>query len=167
MLSGLRTFATMATLVVLIVVAGLWGWHNAIKPFPSRAKASACTTTQVQKGDQISPVDVTVSVLNASGREGLAERTLTDLEKHHFGAGSTGNAPKNTSVGNVQIWTSEPGNPAVRLVQSWLPHARVVKKSAATPGVTVVVGQNFTKVAGGKTQMTVAHDDTICSPVLD
>lgn len=167
MLSGLRTFATMTVLIALIAVAAVWGWHAVTQPFPSRIKAQACTATQVHAGDQISPVDVTVSVFNASQREGLADRTLTDLEKHHFGGGDTGNAPKNTSVGNVQIWTSDPSNPAVRLVRTWLPHARVIKKASGAAGVTVVVGQGFTKVGGGKSSIKVLQDATICSPVLD
>jgi len=167
MLSGLRTFATMTVLVAMIVVAGLWGWHAATRPFPSRAKAQSCTTTQLHAGDQISPVDVTVSILNASNRGGLAELTLTDMEKHQFGAGTTGNAPASASVRNVEIWAPDPSNPAVQLVHTWLPQARVVKRASPAAGVTVVVGPNFSRVGNGKASLKVSKDATICSPVLD
>lgn len=167
MLSALRTFATLTVLLVLLVIAGVWGWHNATKPFPHRAHAQACAATVVHKGQRISPVDVTVSVLNASNRDGLADRTLNDLEKHHFGAGNTGNAPRHAKVTNAQIWTEDPHNPAVRLVASWLPHATVVKRNSGATGITVVVGEGFTKVRGGKSSLRVNHDATICGPVID
>lgn len=167
MLSVLRTFATLAVLLVLIVIAGVWGWHNATKPFPHRAHAQACAASVVHKGQRIRPVDVTVSVLNASHRDGLADRTLNALEKHHFGAGNTGNAPKHAKVGTAQVWTDDPHNPAAQLVASWLPHATVVKRNGGATGITVVVGEGFTTVHGGKSSIMATRDATVCGPVID
>jgi hypothetical protein len=164
-LPGLKSLATLAVLAVVLVVGAVWGWKSLTKPFPPRVKAAVCTDTHVAAGQKVAPVDVTVSVLNASAREGLASRTMDDLTNTGFGQGDEANVKAN--IGPVQIWASDPKNPAVRLVKSWLPHAKVVKKSYDAPGVVVVVGQSFSTVRGGVKQVTSAEATTICSPVVD
>lgn len=167
MLSGVRTLVTLLVLVLVLAGAALWGWHQVIKPFPARAKASSiCTPDDVHAGDRLSSAEVVVSVLNASNRVGLADRTLTGLTKHRFAAGDSGNAPAGSGVRNVQIWSNDPTNPAVRLVASWLPGVKIVNKPTDANGVVVVVGQNFSKVTGGRTTIKVAKDATVCGPLI-
>jgi hypothetical protein len=164
-LPGLKSLATLVVLAVVVVGGAAWGWNAVSKPFPPRVKAQPCSNTQVKAGQKVAPVDVTVSVLNASAREGLAGRTMDALVKFGFGQGNEGNVKAN--IGPVQIWASDPKNPAVVLVKSWLPGAKVVKRTYAAPGVIVVVGQSFTKVKGGMKQVTASEAATICTPVVD
>jgi hypothetical protein len=168
MTSGLRAFATLVVLIALIAVFALLGWHWVSRPFPAKAAAVFCADRTVHAGDTLTPVDVTVSVMNASQREGLASRTLSTLSSDHFALGSQGNAPKGISVGTVQVWARSQGDPAARLVAGWFPGAQVVVQTKdALPGVTVVVGEDFTQIAEkGPTSVTVTADSTVCSPVL-
>ena len=117
-------------------------------------------------GDHLFPAEVTVTVLNASRREGLASRTMTALQDGGFAAGSSANAPRGTKAGTVQIWTPDPQSPAVRLVAAWLPGAKIVHRAAPGPGVVVVVGDHFSAVGAGPKSVSVAHDATVCSPTL-
>jgi hypothetical protein len=125
-----------------------------------------CSATRVDAGDHVFPAQVTVSVLNASSREGLASRTMTALKDGGFAPGHSGNAPKDAKVGAAQIWTDDPKSPAVQLVAAWLPGVRVVQRSVAEPGVVVVVGDHFSAVGQGPKSITATTDATICSPTL-
>ena len=133
MLTGARTMLTLAVLALLVVVAGGWGWGMLTKPFPKKADAPVCSPVTVHRGDHVFPAEVTVSVLNASRREGLAGRTMTALKDGGFSAGRSANAAKGTKVGSVQIWSTDPKSPAVRLVQAWLPGAKVVRRAGGIP----------------------------------
>lgn len=165
--TGLRTLVVLVGVALLLVLAGAWGWHEMTRPLPGKADAAVCTDTTVHAHEHVFPAQVVVTVLNASKREGLAGRTSSALTDEGFTAASSGNAPRNASVKRAQIWTSDPSNPAVRLVASWLHKPTIVKRPTTLPGVVVVVGQGFSKVSGGVKQVTAAKDTTICSPPVD
>ncbi|WGL52747.1 LytR C-terminal domain-containing protein [Nocardioides sp. BP30] len=166
MLTGARTLLTLVVVALLVVVIGGWGFALLTKPFPKKADAPVCSSASVNVGDHVFPAQVTVSVLNASKREGLAGRTMTALKDGGFAEGHSGNAASGTKVGSVQIWTEDPASPAVKLVAAWLPGAKVVRKSVAEPGVVVVVGDKFGAVGTGPKSITAATNATICSPTL-
>lgn len=166
MLTGVRTLLTLVVVALLVVVAGGWGLSMLTKPFPKKADAPICSANQVHRGDHLFPAEVTVSVLNASKREGLAGRTMTALKDAGFAAGHSGNAVKGTKVGAAQIWTDNPESPAVKLVAAWIPGVKVVRRAGGEPGVVVVLGDNFHAVGTGPTSITVDADATICSPTL-
>jgi hypothetical protein len=166
MRTGARTAATLVVAALLVLAVGGWGWGMLTKPFPKKADAPVCSSAQVNAGDHVFPSQVTVTVLNASRREGLAGRTMTALKDGGFAAGHSGNADKDTKVGVVQIWTEHPDSPAVQLVKAWLPGAKVVEKQVSEPGVVVVVGDRFSAVGAGPKSITAQTDATICSPTL-
>jgi len=166
MLTGARSLLALTMAVLIVVAAGGWGWGMLTRPFPKKAEAPMCSPAKVNAGDHVFPAQVTVSVLNASRREGLAGRTMTALKDNGFAAGHSGNAAQDTKVGAVQIWTEAPDSPAVQLVAAWLPGAKVVQKKVAEPGVVVVVGDRFGAVGTGPKSITAAADATICSPTL-
>lgn len=164
----LRSATTLTVLLVLLIVFALLGWHWATRPFPARAAAQLCVDRPYDAGDKLSPSDITVSVLNASDRVGLAGRTLSALELHHFGVGDQANAPKHATVPRLQIWTEDPHSPAVHLVARWLPHPTIIKRASSLPGITVVVGQGFTNVkAKGPDSVRASTAGTVCSPIVD
>jgi hypothetical protein len=167
MSAGAKTLATLVVLTGLLVIAALWGFSAATKPFPAKSNPPVCVQRDVSKGDKVYTSDVTVSVDNASDRNGLAGRTLDLLLGKNFAAGSTGNAGKKAQVGYAQIWTADPRNPAVQLVKSWLGPVRVVKHSENAPGVLVVVGNDFQHLSKGVRKLVAAQDAKICAPPLD
>jgi hypothetical protein len=160
-----KTLLTLAVLAVLVFVGVTWGWSALRQPFPHKTTTKACYPTTLEPGDRVSPPKVTVSVLNASERGGLAERTMSAFEDQGFGAGIVGNAPKNTVVHFAQIWAQNRQDPAVQLVSSRLgPQAAIVAKKHVGPGITVVIGAQFEKLVQGKESTKVTKPTTICSP---
>lgn len=166
MLTGARTLLILVAVALLVIAFGGWGWGMLTRPFPKKEAAPICTRATVRAGDHVTPAEVTVSVLNASTRDGLATRTLSDLEKGGFAAGKADNAAHGTKVGDAQIWTEDASSPAAILLKAWVPSAKIVRTKVTAPGVLLVVGDKFGKVGAGPASITAKHDGTICSPVL-
>jgi len=156
----------MVALVVIAIAGAAWGWAALTSPFPQRVATPLCTNTRVDAGDHLYASQITVSVLNASQRVGLASRTLAALSLDGFAIGNTADAPKHTDVSRVQIWTSDPTSPAVTLLKDHLPGAKVVERSENEPGIVVVVGSHFRKVVAGPRTIAVTTATTVCSPAL-
>jgi hypothetical protein len=163
-----KALLTFSVLAVLLLLGITWGWSAMTSPFPHTAKDPTCVTTTLPPGQRVAAPDVTVSVFNASDRVGLAERTMSSFEDQGFGGGKIGNAPKGTVVFFAQVWTQQPQAPAVRLVLSRLgPHASVKRRASRGPGVTVMVGAQFTKLVPGKSSVRVTQPTQVCSPPTD
>jgi hypothetical protein len=160
-----RSTVTLVVLVGLLVLGALWGWSEMTAPLPGKADAPTCVSRAVQAGDKVFPDMVTVSVLNASERNGLASRTLQLFTDAGFGSGDTANAPQNAEVAVAQIWTSDPDNPGVQLVRSWLgPRAEIVDREGKGAGVVVVVGDDFEDLVKGERAVKASDDATVCTP---
>ena len=105
----------------------------------------------VAKGEKVQPDEVTVSVFNAGTTDGLATKTMEQLQTRGFAPGETGNAPS-ADVDRVEVWAEDARNPAVRLVASYLGRSDKVvtpKGEALGVGVVVVVGDDFRRVRPG------------------
>lgn len=162
-----RTATTLVVLALVLVIGGAWGWSALTEPFPGRAEAPACSLRPVAPGDKVYPEEVTVSVLNAGSREGLAGQTMQLLEDEGFDQGDSGNAPSGTHIETVEIWTDDPQSPAVRLVASRLGDTvGIVNRDATAAGVVVVVGDGFSSLSKGRGSMVALEDGAICSPSI-
>jgi hypothetical protein len=160
-----RTGLTLAGLAVLVVLGGLWGWSALTQPFPGKTTPPKCVATIVQPGEKVFPGQVTVSVFNASGRNRLASRTMSEFTNAGFGEGDTGNAPRVADVARAAIWSSTPASPDVRLVASRLgPATRVVRRDGPGVGVTVLVGDAYTQLVKGPPSVQARNEAEICSP---
>ncbi|WP_295656831.1 LytR C-terminal domain-containing protein [uncultured Nocardioides sp.] len=164
MRAGARSLATLVVLTAVLVAAAYWGWQAATEPLPERADPPLCVSTPVAAGATVVREQVTVSVYNASTRNGLAGTTLGALEDRGFIGADTGNAPEGTAVSGAQVWSNDPENPAARLVAQQFRRAPIVPGEPLGRGVTVIVGDDFRKLAKGVDSVTSAADATICSP---
>jgi hypothetical protein len=160
-----KSTVTLGVLTVLLVLVGLWGWNAATDPLPGKSDPPKCVSTEVSAGDRVFPQQVTVSVYNASDRNGLAGRTMDVLVDAGFNKGDTGNAPRNAQVVTSAIWTATPDSPDVLLVASRLGKSvEVVRRDGLGVGVTVIVGDEFKDVVPGKKAVIAEDDADICSP---
>jgi len=162
----LKSLVTMLGLGALLLVAALWGWAAVSKPFPEREGPAVCVDRAFAEGDPIRRGDVTISVLNAGTRNGLAGLTLDLFIDAGFAEGQSGNVPEGSPrVRNVEIWTADPRHPAVRLVAAQLGDAaRVVRREPTTAGVQVVVGDRFQNLSKGPRRIVADRDVEICGP---
>lgn len=162
-----RSLATLAVLAALLVGGAAWAWSALTAPLPGgEATTSLCEPQTAPAGEPIRPDDVVVSVLNASGRLGLASVTLDSLEARGFVPGRQGNAPDDTDVARVEVWAEDPDNPSARLVASFFgPRTPVVARDTDGGGVTVVVGQRFDDVGRGRQRVVPQEETVICGPL--
>lgn len=162
----LRSTLTLAALLGLLLFGVSYGFSAVTKPFPQRAEPPVCTDTPIAQGEKIFPDQVTVSVLNAGERSGLAGRTMSQLVDVGYGRGDLANAPEDTDVKRVEIWTDEPNNPDVRLVATYLGTKKtlIVRRDTVAVGVNVVVGDRFQDLRKGRKGFKAKSDTSICSP---
>lgn len=157
---------TLATLVALTLVAAVVGWKAMTAPFPVAEDLPPCVDTRISEGQDVFPDQVTLSVFNASRRNGLASRTMNKLTNRGFVRARTGNAP-DTKVRGVQIWAENAKNPAVALVRAQFRRAKVTTGPALGPGVVVVVGDGkvgLRRPRKSPASYTSPAAATICSP---
>ena len=159
-----RSGLTLLVLALLVVLGGLWGWSALTQPFPGKTTPPKCVPTTVQEGQKVFPGQVTVSVYNASDRDGLASTTMAEFADAGFAEGSTGNAPSKARVVRAQIWTTTPTNPDVRLVARHLGPSRVVRRDGLGVGVTVLVGARYQGLVKGPSSVRTTKETEICSP---
>jgi LytR cell envelope-related transcriptional attenuator len=164
----LRTLITLAALAVLLLVGVTWGWSQVTEPLPGKADAAICVPTSYAAGDELFVQDVTVSVLNASKREGLAGRTLQLFEDDGFAAGQTANAPEGTDVPVAEIWVDDPDSAAAKLVRARVGPVPVIQQPGnPAVGITVVVGDGFGELREGPESVTLKSDAVVCSPPVE
>src|SRR4051794_8943984 len=95
----------------------VYGVKSALAPLPGASSADpTCSGTEKQVQQYLKRSDVQVSVFNAGTRGGLAGDTLDKVEAAGFKAGNAGNAPKSVTVRRALVWTTEPNDPAAKLV---------------------------------------------------
>lgn len=166
--SRLRTAITLAFLTVLLCGGVAWGLTQVTKPFPGKVDPPLCVDTAFAAGDELFPQDVTVSVLNASQREGLAGRTMQLFVDAGFARGQSANAPEGTEVALAEIWVSDPANAGAKLVRSRLGKVEVrTEPDNPALGVTVVVGDEFADLRPGAASLVLKQDAVVCSPPIE
>ena len=158
MTGALKSALTLVVLAVLVVVAAVWGWGALTEPLPEDEPVAICEPTDVPAGGEVRRDQVVVSVFNGSKRSGLASSTMAQLAERGFVEGDVGDAP--LPAASTQIWSSEPTNPAVLLVQQQFKQAKIVTGDPLGDGIVVVVGEKFKALKKKQVESVVAAADT-------
>jgi hypothetical protein len=168
----LTTGITLLVLVGILVVGAVLGSKSLFAPLPDSGQAAGspsptCTTQTVKKGQRIRSTQVQVSVFNGGTRSGLADETLKSLVKRGFTAGDTGNAPSDTKVRRVRVFTTTSNDLSATLVARQFGRSTkvVVTDTDLGPGVDVVVGNKFDKLAKARHVIAVRKSSSVCVPV--
>lgn len=159
--------STLTVLSLILVLAAVWGW-NALFPDPadesdSPAVAAPTCTPTTGEGRRIRTREITVSVYNAGDRAGQAGRVLAALEDRGFRAGAIGNAPEGVEVARAQVWAASEDDPAAQLLARHLGRRTpVVAGERLGPGLTVMVGNNWNKLARAPRAIRVEPEEETC-----
>lgn len=160
----LKSTATLIGLLLAVALAGLWGWQALTRPFPKSEEPPLCVDQSVAAGSKIYPDELTVSVLNASDRAGLAGRTRDLFTDRGFGAGELGNAPDTAQVTRAEIWVADTADPGALLVRSYLgKQTPIIESTSVPPGITVVVGESFSALRKGRKFVVADTATSVCT----
>lgn len=166
---AITSAVTLLVLVGLLVVAAVWGWNALFATAPDddpTAAEGSCTTEQFKAGERIRSAQVRVSVFNAGTRSGLAGQTLGALTRRGFLEGETANAPADIDVVRVQVWSTVRNDPRARLVARQFGKKVRVRFADEDlgPGIDVIVGDEYRRLAKAPRALKVTKAQEICVP---
>jgi hypothetical protein len=165
----LTTAITLLVLLCLLAIGAVVGVKTLFAPVDDTgtAKAPTCVTRSVKKGQRLTSAQVQVSVFNAGTRAGYAGSTMSMLTKRGFKKGTVGNAPEGSRVKVAQVWVDSAADvTAARLVARQLGPAIKVKtgRTSLGPGIDVVIGDGFDKLAKAKRVIVASRTSSVCLP---
>jgi hypothetical protein len=151
----------VATIVVLaaLAAAGWYGWHRWHGHGRSAVATPRTCVTPTAAPTPAAAGQVTVAVLNATDKVGLAHQVAAALRTQGLRVGKVGNTK--TRVGGVAMISYGPQSHAAALtVAEYVPGATLVPATAS--GVTLQLGPEFTALAP-PAQVSAAHSRDLAS----
>ena len=168
----LTTAVTLLVLVSILVLGVVLGVKTLFAPLPGSDKATAtpspsCSPKTVKKGQRIRSTQVQVSVFNGGTRSGLADETMRLLARRGFTQGDVGNAPTDAKVSRVRVLTTEKNDMAAALVARQFGRTTrvIVTDTDLGPGIDVIVGNKFGKLAKAKRVLVAQSSSSVCVPL--
>ena len=122
-------------------------------PSPTDTEVDTSVTEQV-KTVAADPRDVTVAVVDPSGRDGLAESATTEFAGYGFDVRTTGSYSQWSPVTATTVYYSLGNEQAAATVAATLPNATIERIDGLAEVVQVVLGPDFTEVAYPKASDT-------------
>jgi hypothetical protein len=154
--SGRRPVPPLAFLLVLALAAAAV-WIYVLRDGSSSTSASSCAAVP-----SLAPKSVTVTVLNASKKQGLANTVTKDLQQLGFTTGPPGNDSGSRPVTGVgEIRHGVRGAQAAQFVGLYLPGATDYQDTRATGTVDLVIGPAYDRLAT-KDQVAAALSSPSC-----
>ncbi|MDQ0261549.1 LytR C-terminal domain-containing protein [Sinomonas atrocyanea] len=140
------------TLLVGLVVAGAataWAVISGRLTLPQPASQPTVATCPAGKYDYLPPAKVTVNVLNATGRDGLANQIGGELKKRAFAVKNVGN--ERLAVGATAVVRGGfAGEAAAFTLQRNVPGSIYVRDGRADASVDLILGPAFKALADPK-----------------
>ena len=168
----LTTAVTLLVLVSILVLGVVLGVRTLFAPLPGSDKATAtpspsCSPKTVKKGQRIRSTQVQVSVFNGGTRSGLADETMRLMAQRGFTQGDVGNAPTDAKVSRVRVLTTEKNDMAAALVARQFGRTTrvIVTDTDLGPGIDVIVGNKFGKLAKAKRVLVAQSSSSVCVPL--
>jgi regulation of enolase protein 1 (concanavalin A-like superfamily) len=150
-----RPLPALICLLALVLLTTIVWWRVVHREDATRANAAASTQATCSVGKTVlpNPATVTVSVLNATQRAGLARATAQTLQQRGFKVSSFGNdTPTARVTGVAEIRYTADQKLAAQLLSYYFPTAKQVALGTASTGkLTVSLGTTFSKIAATAT----------------
>jgi hypothetical protein len=140
------------TLLVGIVVAGAgmaWAVLSGRLTLPQPASQPTVATCPAGNYDYLPPAKVTVNVLNAAGKEGLATQIAGELKARAFAVKNVGNERISVTAGAV-VRGGFAGEAAAFTLERNVPGSIYVRDGRADASVDLVLGPSFKGLADPK-----------------
>lgn len=156
-----RPLPALVFLIALCLLAALVWWRVLHRSASHAAAAPSCTPTSAARPTGLPwPSQITVSVLNATNRNGLAHATTASLRKDGFRASVGGNDSKHVK-GVAEIRYPPAARQSATVLAFYLRGATLVREPSAH-GTTVVVSLGaryvrLTSPAAVHSAMAAAH----------
>jgi hypothetical protein len=153
--SGRRPVPPLAFLLVLALAA------TAVWIYVLRDGSDGTATSSCAAVPSLDPKTITVTVLNASTRAGLANTATKELQDRGFKTGPPGNDTSRPVTGVGEIRHGVRGAQAAQYVGLYLPGATDYQDTRATGTVDLVIGPAYDKLAT-KDQVAAALSAPSC-----
>jgi hypothetical protein len=141
--SGRRPLPPLVFLLVLAVAAAAV-WIYVLRDDGGTTTAASCTPA----APSLPPSSVTVQVLNATTKQGLATTVAKDLQERGFKVGAPDNDRSGRTVTGVgEIRHGARGKQAAAFLAAYLPGATDYQDTRATGTVDLVIGPAYVSLA--------------------
>lgn len=150
----------LLTLLVLVLLAGYWGYSAVTAPLPP-AHVDPCVATPVTDGKLRADM-VSVRVLNASNKRGKASEVSQQLKRQGFKVVRVGNADENQEKSVIIGGSAD--SPEVALVHAQFNGFETLGDGRPDRSVEVRIGQNYdSMIADAPTDLAI-NATSICLP---
>ncbi len=155
----IKTPLTLLVLSAIVLFGGIWGYQNATAQIPPPPPVP-CVMTEV--GGQLKPDHVTLRVLNAGLRGGLAKRVSSAMRSYRFNILKVNNTDQRLT--NTVIVGNAADSPEVVLVAGFFKNSTRQGDGRIDHVVDVLLGDDY---AGRVTnpKLTLAVTGPVCLPV--
>lgn len=146
-----RPLPAVIALAALLVLTALVWWRVLHRDSGSDGtESSACRTDHPVAGATLpGPALVTLKILNATDRSGIASKARTRLAADGFNIPdpATNDRPKVKVRGVAEIRFGPRGRDGAKLLEYYLPGAKLVANDAGSATVTVSLGEKYRGIA--------------------
>ena len=137
------------TVVALMLFFAFWYAYSYYRSDSqaTAAPAPTCTTAAPAKAKAAAPApgDITVNVYNATSRDGLANKTASDLRERGFDVATVTNDPlRRTVAGPAEVRHGKSGAAKAKVVLGLVKGAKAVPDARTDASVDLVLGEKFT-----------------------
>ncbi len=142
--SGRRPIPPLIFLLVLALAAAAVWWNVLRQHQEQEAEAAAACATAQEAPPSLDPTTLSVRVLNATDRGGLAQQVADDLAARGFTVAEVGNDDTGREVaGTGEVRHGPRGADAARYLAVFAPGVTLYPDTRATEQLDLVLGPSF------------------------